>query len=155
MRETAEREHRAGRVIVTTNGCFDILHVGHIRALQAAKEFGEVLIVGINSDASVRQLKGPERPFYPQEERAEVVAALGCVDYVSIFDEPDPVAFLQQVRPHVHVKGADYADLSRMIEAPYLQSIGARIEFVPLYPNRSTSLLIARVRNLAETESGT
>src|SRR5947209_1448863 len=96
-----------GRRIVFTNGCFDVLHVGHVRYLQAARALGDLLVVGVNSDSSVRELKGPNRPLVPEEERAELLAALECVDYVSIFPELRPDALIEIVRPAIHVKGGD------------------------------------------------
>lgn len=97
--EIVERERKAGKRIVTTNGCFDLLHVGHVRYLYGAKELGDVLIVAINSDESVRRIKGPLRPIIPQEERAEMVAALEPVDYVTIFDEETPIPLIRAIRP--------------------------------------------------------
>ncbi|RKY02827.1 D-glycero-beta-D-manno-heptose 1-phosphate adenylyltransferase, partial [Candidatus Poribacteria bacterium] len=113
--EIVERERRAGKRIVTTNGCFDLLHVGHVRYLYEAKRLGDVLIVAINSDESVRRIKGPLRPIIPQEERAEMVAALEPVDYVTIFDEDTPIPLIKAIRPDFHVKGGDYK-LDEMIE---------------------------------------
>src|ERR1043166_4038641 len=97
-----------GKRIVTTNGCFDLLHVGHVRILKAARELGDVLIVGINSDASVRELKGESRPITPENERAEILSSLWFVDFVTVFSEDTPVEFLRQVKPWIHVKGSDY-----------------------------------------------
>src|SRR5437868_3019601 len=104
----AEALRSEGRRVVFTNGVFDILHVGHVRYLQAARALGDALLVGINSDASVRRLKGPARPINPENERAEVVAALACVDGVCVFGEDRPDALIEAVRPHVHAKGGDY-----------------------------------------------
>ena len=100
----AQREEwrRQGQTVVWTNGCFDLLHAGHIRTLQAAKGFGDRLIVGINSDASIRRLKGPQRPLIPQEERAEIIAALACVDAVLVFDEDTPEACIRTLHPDIH-----------------------------------------------------
>ena len=100
---------RAGRRLVFTNGCFDLLHVGHVRYLQAARDEGDALAVGLNGDASVRALKGPGRPLNSADDRAEILAALTCVDFVTIFEEPRATNLLAQVRPHVYVKGGDYA----------------------------------------------
>src|SRR5690348_9449394 len=105
-REAARRD---GRTVVWTNGCFDLLHVGHLRNLQAARALGDALVVGINDDASVRRLKGPGRPIVPAAERAEMVAALACVDAVVLFGEDTPETALARLRPDVHCKGADYA----------------------------------------------
>src|SRR5262245_41992545 len=98
-----------GDTLVWTNGCFDLLHLGHVRSLQAARRLGDVLVVGVNSDASVRLLKGPERPIIPQDDRLETLAALECVSRVVLFDEPTPEQALLLLRPHIHCKGADYA----------------------------------------------
>jgi rfaE bifunctional protein nucleotidyltransferase chain/domain len=138
---------RQGREIVWTNGCFDLLHVGHVRCLQAARRLGDVLMVGVNSDASVRQLKGPGRPLVPAAERAEMLAALACVDYIVIFDEPTPVAMVRLLRPHVHCKGADYAppEGKPIPEAEVVASYGGRIVFLPLVPGRSTSSLVRQL----------
>jgi rfaE bifunctional protein nucleotidyltransferase chain/domain len=104
-----DRARRAGRVVVWTNGCFDLLHVGHLRNLRAARALGDALVVGVNDDAAVRRLKGPTRPILPAAERAELLAALECVDAVVLFGEDTPSAALERLRPEIHCKGADYA----------------------------------------------
>ncbi len=136
-----------GRRLVFTNGCFDLLHVGHVRYLQAARAEGDALAVGLNADASVRALKGPGRPINPADERAEVLAALACVDYVTIFDEPRATRLLAEVRPHVYVKGGDYtlATLNAE-ERATLQDAGSRIAFVPMVPGRSTTRLVEEMQ---------
>jgi rfaE bifunctional protein nucleotidyltransferase chain/domain len=140
-----------GLSVVWTNGCFDLLHVGHLHSLQAARAFGNILVVGLNSDASVRQLKGPGRPVLPAEERAELLAALECVDHVVVFDETTPEAALERLRPDVHCKGADYAPPhgKPIPEAGVVQAYGGRVAFLPLVPGRSTSQLIERIRGQA------
>lgn len=135
----------AGERVVFTNGCFDLLHRGHVRYLAAAAELGDILVVGLNSDASVRQLKGPDRPLVPQEERAEVLAALACVDYVTIFDAPTATSLVQALRPDVYVKGGDYAD-HRPPEAEVAEAYGGVFRLVELVPGRSTSDLVRRIR---------
>jgi D-beta-D-heptose 7-phosphate kinase/D-beta-D-heptose 1-phosphate adenosyltransferase len=142
------RARREGKTVVWTNGCFDLLHVGHVRNLQAARCCGDFLVVGINSDASVRQLKGPGRPLVPADQRAEVLAALECVDFVVIFDELTPEAALFRLQPDVHCKGADYAPPGGkpVPEAPLVASYGGRIEFLPLVPALSTTDLVRRIR---------
>ena len=136
-----------GHRLVFTNGCFDLLHVGHVRYLQAARALGDALAIGLNADASVRALKGPGRPLNPAEERAEVLAALACVDYVTIFDEPRATRLLAQVRPHVYVKGGDYRlETLDAEERGVLLDAGARIEFVPMVPGRSTTRLVAAIQ---------
>jgi rfaE bifunctional protein nucleotidyltransferase chain/domain len=138
-----------GLSVVWTNGVFDLLHVGHVRNLEAAAGLGDVLVVGINSDASVRRLKGPERPFNPAEERAEMLAAFRFVDYVVIFDEDTPEAALHRLQPDVHVKGEDYRPPhgKPIPEAPIVESYGGRIAFIPLVPGRSTSDLAGQIRS--------
>src|SRR5881275_839903 len=108
LSERSEQLRAAGKKLVATNGCFDLLHVGHVRYLQAARALGDLLIVGLNSDASVRAYKGPGRPLVPQDERAELLAALRCVDYVVIFDEPTASALVSALQPDIYVKGGDY-----------------------------------------------
>jgi len=131
---------------VWTNGCFDLLHAGHVRSFRDAKALGDILIVGLNSDASVRAIKGELRPVVCEEDRAETVAALEAVDYVTIFNESDPVAVLSKLRPDIHCKGEDYANGKRAIpEQPVVEGYGGEIRFLPLYEGRSTSDLIERI----------
>ncbi|HZT43861.1 MAG TPA: D-glycero-beta-D-manno-heptose 1-phosphate adenylyltransferase [Chthonomonadaceae bacterium] len=138
-------EHRArSERIVSTNGVFDLLHVGHVRTLQAARALGDLLVVGINSDDGTRRLKGPERPFVPQEERAEVLAALACVDYVTFFDEPTPSALLEIIRPAIHVKGGDYT-VGAMPETEVVERHGGTVVTLPFVAGHSTTDLARRV----------
>lgn len=138
---------RDGHRIVFTNGCFDLLHVGHVRYLQAARALGDALAVGLNADASVRALKGPGRPLNSADDRAEILAALACVDFVTIFSEPRATHLLAEVRPHIYVKGGDYRlETLNPEEYAVLQAIGARIEFVGLVPGRSTTGTIERMQ---------
>ena len=123
--------------IAATNGCFDILHVGHVKYLKEAKKCGDVLIVGLNSDASVKMLKGETRPINPQNDRAEVLIALSCVDYVVIFDEISPIALLKSIKPDVYVKGADYT-IETLPEAKPLLTLGIDIKFVDFVEGKST-----------------
>jgi rfaE bifunctional protein nucleotidyltransferase chain/domain len=142
------------KTVVWTNGCFDLLHAGHVRSLRDAKALGDILVVGINSDASVRAIKGDARPVVSQEDRAEVIAALEPVDYVTIFDEPDPVMALARIHPDIHCKGAEYADGNRpMPERETVLSYGGRIKFLPFHPGRSTSELIGRIARAAREGS--
>jgi D-beta-D-heptose 7-phosphate kinase/D-beta-D-heptose 1-phosphate adenosyltransferase len=137
---------RTGKTVVWTNGCFDLLHVGHIRSFRDAKALGDILIVGINSDASVRAIKGDTRPIVNQADRAELIAALEMVDYVTIFDEPTPVAAISRLRPDIHCKGAEYADGARPFpERETVLGYGGRIRFLPLHPGRSTTDLVDRI----------
>src|SRR3990167_9781605 len=134
----ADLLHSQGKQIVTTNGCFDLLHVGHVRILQAARQLGDVLIVGINSDESVRKLKGPQRPITKQSDRAEILASLSCVDFVTIFVEDTPIEFLKVVKPSIHVKGSDYRP-EDLAEKPIVESFGGQLKLLELVPNYSTS----------------
>lgn len=133
---------RGQSAIVTTNGCFDILHVGHLRYLQACKEQGdETLVVLVNSDASVRRLKGPQRPIVNEADRAELIAGLGCVDFVVLFEEDTPEPLLETIRPDYHAKGAQYNE-DNLPEMATLRNIGAKVRFVPMVENRSTTNVI-------------
>jgi len=138
----------AGKVVVWTNGCFDILHVGHIRSLNASRRFGDVLVVGVNSDASVRQLKGPSRPVVTAAERMEILASLECVDAVAVFDELTPERALGELKPDVHCKGADYRPPNGkpIPEAATVARYGGRIEFIPFEVATSTSSLIRSIQ---------
>jgi rfaE bifunctional protein nucleotidyltransferase chain/domain len=131
--------------VVLTNGCFDILHRGHVRYLNAAAELGDVLVVGLNSDASVRGLKEPDRPLVPEDERAEVLAALACIDYVTIFDDPTAEELVKQIRPEVYVKGGDYEGRP-LPEAALVQALGGEIRLIPVVPGVSTTALVRRIR---------
>ena len=142
------RERQTGPVVFT-NGVFDLLHVGHVALLEAARAEGAALIVGLNSDASVRRLgKGTDRPLVPQIERAGVVAALGCVDCVVVFDEDTPLALIERLRPDVLVKGADYAR-EAIVGADQVTAWGGRVVRVPLVAGVSTTELLARLRGRA------
>jgi D-beta-D-heptose 7-phosphate kinase/D-beta-D-heptose 1-phosphate adenosyltransferase len=146
--EWRTRARQEKKTVVWTNGCFDLLHVGHVRTLQAARSRGDALVVGVNSDACVRRLKGPGRPLLPAAERVVILAALECVDYVIVFDEATPETAIARLQPDVHCKGADYAPPhgKPIPEAPLVSSYGGRIEFLPLVPSLSTSDLVRRIR---------
>jgi rfaE bifunctional protein nucleotidyltransferase chain/domain len=133
-----------GRRIVFTNGCFDLLHVGHLRYLEQARGLGDVLVLGLNTDASVQRLKGPQRPIVPENERAELLAGLRCVDYVTLFDEPLPNDTLTALRPHFHVKGGDYSAES-LPETPLVRSLGGEVVIMPLVEGRSTTNVVQRI----------
>ena len=136
-----------GKRIVFTNGCFDLMHVGHTRYLQAAKDLGDLLVVAVNSDASVRSLnKAPDRPIVSEAQRAEVVAALGCVDYVILFDEPDPQGLIAALQPDVLVKGGDWA-VERIVGREIVEARGGIVRTIPLVPDVSTTSLIQRIRS--------
>lgn len=144
--ERLTREARAaGRRIVFTNGVFDILHPGHVRYLQAARAHGDLLVVGLNSDASVRRNKGPERPINPQDERAEVLAALACVDAVSVFDEDTPADIIRRVLPDVLVKGSDWP-ADQIVGRDTVEARGGRVVLEPVEQGYSTSAIIEKAR---------
>ena len=143
------RARESGRTVVFTNGCFDLLHRGHVDLLQAARGFGDLLVVGINDDASVRRLKGPGRPVVGVEDRAAVLAALASVDYVVVFGEDTPRELIARLLPDVLVKGADYRE-SEVVGAEEVRRAGGRVELVPLTPGRSTSGLLRRLRGRDE-----
>ena len=138
----------AGRRIVFTNGVFDILHPGHLRYLQAARRHSDLLVVGLNSDASVRRNKGPARPINPEEERAEVLAALACVDAVSIFDDDTPADIIARVQPDILVKGADWP-ADQIVGRDTVEARGGRVILEPVEEGYSTTGLIERVRSSA------
>ena len=140
LRETLEAHRRAGRRIVTTNGCFDVLHAGHLSLLERARALGDVLVVGINSDASVCRLKGPDRPRMPATDRARLLEALEPVDHVVVFDDDLPLGFLEAVRPDIHVKGGDY-QAEAMPETALVRQNGGEVRILPLAPGHSSSLL--------------
>lgn len=140
------REQRAaGRRIVFTNGVFDLLHPGHVRYLQDARALGEVLVVGLNADASVRRNKGPKRPINPEDERAEVLAALACVDVVVIFDEDTPAGIVRLVQPDILVKGADWP-ADQIVGRDIVEARGGRVVLMPVEPGHSTTAIVERVR---------
>jgi glycerol-3-phosphate cytidylyltransferase len=141
LKPLVEEKKQEGKMIVTTNGCFDILHLGHIQYLEEAKALGDILIVGINSDQSVKMIKGKGRPINPEKDRAKVLASLRCVDYTFIFNEPDPRTFLKVLKPQIHAKGGDYT-VERMIERETVESYGGRIALLSLVKGRSTTRLI-------------
>ncbi len=139
-----EKLRRSGQQIVFTNGCFDLIHIGHVRYLREAKGAGDVLVVGLNSDRSVRGLKGPGRPLVPEGERAELLAALEMVDYVVIFDRPTPRELIAAISPAVLVKGGDW-EKERIAGADEVEAAGGWVLIVPLVPGRSTSGLIDKI----------
>ena len=149
--QAVEREKRGGRVVVFTNGCFDLLHPGHVRCLAEARRLGDVLVVAVNSDRSVRGNKGPERPLVPEQDRAEVLAALASVDYVTIFDEPTPRALIARVLPDILVKGADWA-LEQVAGREEVEAAGGRVLPIPIAPGYSTSRLVEKIRLTAASQ---
>lgn len=143
--DLADQERRAGRRVVFTNGVFDLLHPGHIRYLRAARAEGDLLIVGLNSDRSVRAIKGPSRPITPEGERAEILAALTCVDAVTIFDEDTPAEIIRRVQPDVLVKGADWGE-NAIVGRDTVAARGGRVVRMPIEAGWSTSELLKGLR---------
>jgi rfaE bifunctional protein nucleotidyltransferase chain/domain len=141
------RAHRGDQCVVFTNGCFDLLHPGHIQTLEAARALGKVLVVGVNSDASVRKLKGTGRPVVCEQERAEILAALECVDAVVIFDDLTPREIIAALLPDVLVKGGDWAD-DQIIGREEVEAAGGRVASVPVVPSYSTTAILQSIRDL-------
>ncbi len=135
---------RKNKKIVFTNGCFDIIHAGHVRYLTAAKNFGDILIVGLNTDESVRRLKGNSRPINNQNDRAEVLSGLKAVDYVIFFGEATAEQLISEIKPDIYVKGGDYT-LKTLPEAKIVQNYGGRVEFINLVAGKSTTNLIEKI----------
>lgn len=135
---------RQGKKIIFTNGCFDILHVGHVRCLTAAKKFGDILIVGLNTDESVKKLKGESRPINNQQDRAEILLGLKAVDHVIFFGEKTAENLISEVRPHIYVKGGDYT-LETLPESKIVQSYGGEVKFINLVEGRSTTNILKKL----------
>jgi rfaE bifunctional protein nucleotidyltransferase chain/domain len=146
----AAARKRNGERVVFTNGCFDLLHPGHIRCLEAARSLGDLLIVAVNSDASVRGNKGPARPVVPESERAELLAALACVDYVTIFAEPTPRELIAKIAPHILVKGGDW-ESDRVVGREEVGAVGGRVVQIPVVAGFSTTALIQKARGATRT----
>lgn len=144
LTERLDERRKRGEKIVTTNGVFDVLHVGHVRYLQQARALGDLLVVGLNTDACTRRLKGDSRPFVPEAERAELLLALRCVDYVTLFDDATPVRLLDALRPDIHAKGGDY-DAEALPETPIVRGHGGEVVILPFTAGRSTTLLAERI----------
>jgi rfaE bifunctional protein nucleotidyltransferase chain/domain len=147
----AKKLRDAGKKLVVTNGCFDLLHVGHVRYLQAARALGDALAIGVNGDRSVRELKGDNRPLNNENDRAEVVAALGCVDFVTIFQEVRATRLLEVVGPAIYAKGGDYTTATLdPEERATLEKIGAEIRIIPFEKGYSTSRLLEKLSNISK-----
>ena len=144
LRDILEGLKRRGKKIVFTNGCFDILHVGHVRCLEEASKLADTLVVALNSDRSVRTIKGPPKPFTPEAERAEVLSALACVDYVVIFDEPDPLELITFLKPNVLVKGGDWTS-ETTIGREVVEKAGGKVVIIPQIQGVSTTGIIDRI----------
>jgi D-beta-D-heptose 7-phosphate kinase/D-beta-D-heptose 1-phosphate adenosyltransferase len=147
LRTIVAAARRRGRRVVFTNGCFDLLHVGHTRYLEQARRLGDLLVVAVNTDRSVRRIKGRNRPIVPQAQRAEVVSALGCVDYVTLFATPTPRPLIAALRPDILVKGADWP-LDRIAGKAEVEAGGGRVRTIPMTPGSSTTRLIKKIRNV-------
>lgn len=142
--ELSEKLKKENKKIVFTNGCFDILHIGHVRYLKKSAEFGDVLIIGLNSDSSVKRLKGESRPVNCELDRAELLSELGFVDYVVIFKEDTPEKLLDEIKPDIYTKGADYT-LDTLSEAKTVMKNGGRVEFIQLVEGKSTTNVIKKI----------
>ena len=147
LRALIDTIHHAGKTVVTTNGCFDILHVGHVRYLEKTKTFGDFLIVLLNSDKSVKNIKGPSRPINNENDRAEILSALRCVDYVVLFDEDSPRDLLDEMKPDVYTKGADYT-METLPEADIMKKNGTRVEFIKFVEGKSTTNTIKKMKEV-------
>lgn len=145
IRAVVKRLQEEGKTVVTTNGCFDILHVGHVRYLQKTKSFADYSVVLLNSDKSVKSIKGENRPIYSEDDRAEILCALSCVDYVVLFDEDSPGALLGEIKPDVHTKGADY-NAQNLPEAEIITKNGGRLEFIEFVEGKSTTNTIKSIK---------
>ncbi len=139
------QDDRVGKKLVFTNGCFDILHIGHVRYLQEAKACGDLLVVAVNSDASVKRLKGPERPLQKQEDRAEILAALSAVDYTVIFDEDTPLHYIEAIAPDVLVKGGDWA-ISQIVGSEFVLNGGGEVKSLNFVEGRSTTNVVEKIK---------
>lgn len=146
IRALIDSLHKNGKTVVTTNGCFDILHVGHVRYLEKTKTFADVSIVLLNSDKSVRSIKGPTRPINNESDRAEILSALRCVDYVVLFDEDSPRNLLDEMKPDVYTKGADYS-MDTLPEADIMRKNGTKVEFIEFVQGKSTTNTINKMKN--------
>jgi rfaE bifunctional protein nucleotidyltransferase chain/domain len=147
-----ERLHSEGRTVATLNGSFDLLHAGHLHIIYEASQQADCLMVALNSDSSIKRYKSPERPIIPLEYRLQMMAALGFVDFVTWFDETTPCALLEQIKPHVHVNGAEYG--SEPIEAATVKANGGRLHIVNLLPGLSTSQIIKKIGQLLPAAEG-
>ena len=141
------RSKNKGLAVVATNGCFDILHIGHIRSLQKAKSLGNILVVGVNSDGSVKTIKGQNRPINNENYRAEILAALACVDFVTIFPESTAEKFLETLKPNIYVKGDEY-NLDNLPEAILVKKLGGSVVKIPMIPGASTTSIIEKLKPL-------
>ena len=144
LRRIVEDFKTKGKRIIFTNGCFDLLHIGHIRYLEEAKSLGDILVVGVNSDRSVRNLKGPNRPILPEEERAEILSGLESVNYITIFDEPTPLELISSLQPHILAKGGDWTK-ETTVGKEVVERLGGEVVILPFIEGSSTSNVIETI----------
>lgn len=144
LKQLVDIVHQQGKTVVATNGCFDILHVGHVKYLQKTKSFADVSIILLNSDSSVRLIKGPNRPINNEKDRAELLCALACVDYVVLFNEVSPRALLDEMKPDVYTKGGDYT-MENLPEADIMKKNGTRVEFIKFIDGKSTTNILDKI----------
>ncbi len=142
----AQKLKEEGKTTVFTNGCFDILHLGHVRYLKKSAQFGDILIIGVNSDSSVKKLKGPQRPINNEQDRAELLSELGFVDYCIIFEENTPEKLIDEIKPNIYTKGADYT-IDTLPEAQVVLKNGGKVEFINLVEGKSTTNIIKTIEN--------
>jgi len=152
LRRIVENLKAKGKRVVFTNGCFDLLHIGHVRYLEEAKSLGDILVVGLNSDRSVRGLKGPNRPILPEEERAEILSGLECVNYINIFHEPTPLELISSLQPQVLVKGGDWTK-EAAVGKEVVERSGGEVVILPFVEGSSTSNLIEAILKRYEKRS--
>lgn len=143
LKAQIQKARDAGKKIVFTNGCFDLLHVGHTRYLNEAKKLGDVLVVGVNSDASVKRLKGPTRPIQNESDRSEILLALKAINHAIVFEDDTPEALIKELRPDILVKGGDWA-IEKIVGAPFVQSYGGKVLSLPFIEGRSTTKIIEK-----------
>jgi len=144
LKEKLNGLRQAGKTIVFTNGCFDILHVGHVRYLGEAKKLGDILVLALNSDVSVRAIKGEKRPLVPEDERADIMAALEYIDYVILFDDPTPQQLVEYLQPDILVKGGDW-EAGAIAGADFVKAAGGRVITIPLTEGRSTTNIVEKI----------
>lgn len=147
VKDILKKEKSLNKKIVFTNGCFDLMHVGHLRYLTKAKSFGDILVIGLNSDSSVQRLKGENRPIVPEEERAEMLAGLAAVDYVVLFEENTPVELITELKPNIHVKGGDYKK-EDLPETAVIEANGGKVEIVKFIEGKSTTNIVEKIKSL-------
>ena len=147
LTEKLERHRKRKETVVFTNGCFDVIHRGHIELLKFCKSQGDIVVVGLNSDNSVRAIKGPDRPINNQDDRVTVLAALGTVDYITVFDEPDPLELIKKVKPDILVKGEDWAQKG-VVGREFTESYGGKVVLAPLVEGKSSTATIEKMRSL-------